>query len=54
MISSPCKGCKDRFVGCHSTCDLYKGYQVELSGVKKKQRIETMIRDYSCSRKVKT
>nr|DAQ48207.1 MAG TPA: chromatin structure-remodeling complex protein [Bacteriophage sp.] len=54
MISSPCKDCKSRFVGCHSTCDSYKEYRVELGGVKKKQRIETMICDYSCSRKVKS
>lgn len=29
-ITAPCKGCADRFVGCHSTCDLYKQFRNEL------------------------
>ena len=29
-VTAPCKGCPDRFVGCHSTCDLYKQFRNEL------------------------
>lgn len=25
-IEAPCKGCKDRSMGCHSTCEKYLEY----------------------------
>lgn len=25
----PCKDCPDRVIGCHSTCEKYKAYNVE-------------------------
>ena len=28
-MTCPCKGCKDRYVGCHSKCDGYICYQKE-------------------------
>ena len=28
-LSSPCKDCVDRTVGCHSTCDKYKQFADE-------------------------
>ena len=28
-VTSPCKGCPDRFVGCHSNCDLSKQFRNE-------------------------
>lgn len=27
MISSPCKGCNDRYVGCHGKCNKYILYK---------------------------
>lgn len=26
-VKSPCKNCKNRFVGCHSQCESYKLYR---------------------------
>ena len=26
---APCKGCLNRFLGCHSTCDLYKDWKAQ-------------------------
>lgn len=31
MIFSPCKDCSKRKIGCHSFCDLYKKYKLELN-----------------------
>ena len=28
-MKCPCKGCKDRFVGCHSKCDGYASWKAE-------------------------
>lgn len=30
MITGPCLNCKDRSVGCHSTCDKYINFRKEL------------------------
>lgn len=27
MASAPCKGCNDRQVGCHSTCENYQNFK---------------------------
>lgn len=29
----PCKGCQDRYVGCHSECDKYKEWRAEYDRV---------------------
>lgn len=29
-----CKGCEERHVGCHSTCEIYKAYREELDKAK--------------------
>ena len=26
-MNPPCKGCKDRPLGCHSTCEVYKDWK---------------------------
>ena len=26
-VTAPCKGCEDRYVGCHSTCGKYLEYR---------------------------
>ena len=33
-MTSPCYDCKQRTVGCHSKCDLYKEFTQELERVK--------------------
>ena len=37
-VSSPCKDCMDREVGCHSTCEKYIKYQKEKDEYNKKVR----------------
>ena len=42
MMIAPCKGCEDRVVGCHATCDRYKAYHeknMERIKAKEKQRV---------------
>lgn len=35
-VDCPCKGCQDRAVGCHSSCDAYTEYTNELTKVRLK------------------
>ena len=37
-MSSPCKNCTNRKVGCHSSCDRYKDWHGEYSKRKNKIR----------------
>lgn len=30
MVNSPCKGCPDRYVGCHGKCKLYTDFKEKL------------------------
>lgn len=46
MIVCKCKGCKNRFIGCHSKCDDYVKYRKEKNKViqeKEKQNIVELI-----------
>ena len=38
MLESPCKGCPDRFVGCHSQCEGYLSYVEEKDKQTKRMR----------------
>lgn len=55
-MTPPCKGCEDRAVGCHSSCERYKQYKAELAAAKAelygKQQENIMIGDV-ISRSVK-
>ena len=42
----PCKGCKDRNVGCHSKCEGYSQWKGELKGIKKKRTKEADLHTY--------
>lgn len=35
-VNCPCKGCQDRAVGCHGSCDAYATYTEELKVVRLK------------------
>lgn len=37
-MTCKCKGCTDRYVGCHSTCEDYKKFQEENEKLKKRAR----------------
>ena len=32
---APCKGCKDRHVGCHSGCEMFAEYKKNIEAIKK-------------------
>ena len=36
-VKSPCKGCCDRYVGCHGSCVGYKAYHDELNRIRAKE-----------------
>lgn len=35
---SKCKGCTDRYLGCHDKCESYKAYKKELDDFNKKRQ----------------
>lgn len=37
----PCKGCEDRYGGCHDRCPLYKDYREQLEKINKSRREES-------------
>lgn len=39
--SSPCQGCEDRCIGCHTTCGDYAEYKAELERVRQIQIAES-------------
>lgn len=38
MLDSGCLGCKDRKVGCHSTCEKYLKWKDKIDNDNKKRR----------------
>lgn len=50
MYNSPCKGCTNRIVGCHSTCRDYNEYKVnhewELELIRREKQKELIANDY--------
>ena len=42
MINAPCKECKERNVGCHDKCEIYKDYTKE----RKKERLYMQEKQY--------
>lgn len=47
-VKSPCKGCCDRYVGCHGSCVGYKAYHDELNRIRAKE-IEFKRLDNACN-----
>lgn len=43
MISSPCKDCVGREIGCHSKCESYKKFCEDKENYAKKKREHDMI-----------
>ena len=56
-IKPPCFKCKDRNVGCHSSCEKYKSFSEELGEIKNKRLKEynrdNMLVDYEIGMKIK-
>lgn len=40
FVGSPCKGCTDRILHCHSSCDKYKDYLSKMQIIKGKIQAE--------------
>ncbi len=38
MPDCPCQGCTERYSGCHSECDRYKLFRVELDDYNRRLR----------------
>lgn len=43
-MKNPCKDCTERVLGCHGTCEKYRGYRKELEDQKEKIRIEKLLK----------
>ena len=46
-IQSPCQGCEDRCIGCHTTCGDYAVYKAELEKVRQMQKAESESIEFS-------
>lgn len=48
ILQAPCRGCNERYLGCHSQCSYYKAYkeQQAVRYEKRKNRIE-ITKDYN-------
>lgn len=44
-VQSPCLNCKDRFVGCHSTCEKYIAFTKENNKKKEEIRAEKTVKN---------
>lgn len=38
-MRAPCKDCKDRMIGCHSTCEKYQAYRLQQDEIARQRRI---------------
>lgn len=49
MILAPCKGCEERKVGCHGSCERYAEF-VRLNELRKKGKMEVLETEYALFR----
>ena len=42
MGNNSCYGCKERHVGCHSSCPKYKAFKKSLKELKERQKLENI------------
>ncbi len=45
-LSAPCKGCKERKVGCHDDCPLYQAYRKDNEARKELQKKQMQKTDW--------
>lgn len=43
MKDSPCRNCNDRFVGCHSVCELYEQFIKYCNDIAAKREVNNLI-----------
>ena len=51
-ITAPCKDCKDRHIGCHSDCELYKEFQRRNEELNKRKRFENGLHSYEMRKRL--
>jgi hypothetical protein len=58
MTNYPCKGCTDRVVGCHSTCQKYQDakaeYESEKAAILKSKKAENDYADFKVNTVIAT
>lgn len=45
-VKVPCKQCQKRYLGCHSVCDEYKAYRVNMDAIKENRNKDTEQREF--------
>lgn len=45
-VKAPCKGCSERHVGCHSTCEKYQAFRKEADRLREERLVQRKISDY--------
>lgn len=45
MMKSDCRGCTERKVGCHSSCEVYARFKEKIDGINAKRQEERDIND---------
>jgi hypothetical protein len=50
---SPCKDCKDRYPGCHGSCEAYQLYKDLRSKANKKRYFESDVNDLEHCRRLR-
>lgn len=38
MVRVPCKGCKNRQVHCHETCEIYAAYKEDIAAANRRRK----------------
>lgn len=47
MLQPPCRGCTDRYQGCHDRCKAYQEFHAEQETISKARNKENDIYNYS-------
>lgn len=50
MKTSPCRFCRERYVGCHSVCEPYLNFQCGNEEIKKNRKKSVEINEYERTR----
>lgn len=51
--TAPCKGCEDRFIGCHAVCGHYKAWKKKHDALRAKIRAAKYPEDWIDATKIK-
>ena len=51
---SPCKGCENRYIGCHSKCDDYKAFKDTRHQINENRKKESRITSFKVDAEIYT